>query len=208
MLVGCHRPGTYYWSNDLGQNWQPLDGAPSTIEVYQPWMVYLGKGKVACAGHYGADDPIKSRDQFISIHTFNVDVLQKTSRVKLWIDRDYDRAEKAVPQFLHNFAHNRTAHRSPTRKLRYGTLAATGPDTIRSTASARRSHESRREIGYGANRFGRTWRTFVLPEFDGVQDIHASYQLVVRFNADDKYPEFERAELPQLEFYANSGLDP
>src|SRR2546422_6526361 len=35
ILIGCHRPGNYYWSDDLGQNWQPLEGAPSSIEVYR-----------------------------------------------------------------------------------------------------------------------------------------------------------------------------
>ena len=47
-----------------------------------------------------------------------------------------------------------------------------------------------------------------LPEFDDVADIHASYQLVIRFNSDHKYREYVSAQLPQLEFYANSGLDP
>ncbi len=47
-----------------------------------------------------------------------------------------------------------------------------------------------------------------LPEFDGVSDIHASYQIVIRFNADRKDPAFNAASLPQLEYYANSGLDP
>ena len=47
-----------------------------------------------------------------------------------------------------------------------------------------------------------------LLEFDGIADIHKSYQMVIRFNADHEYPDFKPAQLPQLEFYANSGLDP
>jgi hypothetical protein len=31
---------------------------------------------------------------------------------------------------------------------------------------------------------------------------------VIRFNADHKYAAYDSAELPQLEYYANSGLDP
>ncbi|PYJ04249.1 MAG: hypothetical protein DME25_10260, partial [Verrucomicrobia bacterium] len=27
LLIGSHRPGTYYWSADLGRNWHPLEGA-------------------------------------------------------------------------------------------------------------------------------------------------------------------------------------
>ena len=49
---------------------------------------------------------------------------------------------------------------------------------------------------------------FKLPEFDGVSDIHASYQMVVRFNANRQYSDYKPAQLPQLEFYANNGLDP
>jgi hypothetical protein len=32
------------WSNDLGRNWHPLEGVPTTMEVYQPWIAYLGGG--------------------------------------------------------------------------------------------------------------------------------------------------------------------
>ena len=47
-----------------------------------------------------------------------------------------------------------------------------------------------------------------LPEFDGITNIHASYQMVIRFNANHKYPDYNSTQLPQLEFYANNGLDP
>ncbi len=47
-----------------------------------------------------------------------------------------------------------------------------------------------------------------LPEVDGIADIHSSYQLVIRFNADRADPEYTSTSLPQLEYYANSGMDP
>src|ERR1043166_5379230 len=100
VMVGCQRPGTYFCSTDLGQNWQPLEGAPASDEVYQPWMHYLGAGKVACAGHLGADDPIGGRDQYISLHTFKVQVMRKTGDAKLWIERGYDEARRT---FLNSF---------------------------------------------------------------------------------------------------------
>ena len=38
-LVGCHRPGSYYSSDDLGQTWNRLAGVPDRgPEVYQPWI--------------------------------------------------------------------------------------------------------------------------------------------------------------------------
>jgi cytochrome P450 len=75
-------------------NWHPLDGAPSTIEVYQPWIQYLGNGRVACAGHYGADDPIGARDQSIDLHTFDVRVARKGRPAKLWVEREFDPATR------------------------------------------------------------------------------------------------------------------
>ena len=47
-----------------------------------------------------------------------------------------------------------------------------------------------------------------LPEFDNITSIHASYQTVIRFNADHRDTRYNSAELPQLEYYANSGIDP
>jgi len=207
VLIGCHRPGTYYWSNDLGQNWHSLDGAPSTIEVYQPWIVYLGKGKVACAGHYGADDPIKSRDQFISVHTFNVEVLQKTNRVKLWIDREYDERQK---RFLNSYIISLTSNGAPLADKDitawYVGRDQPGYDSFNSKRIEDRMKAGGKSVRVRTDSSGKAH--LALPEFDGITDIHASYQLLVRFNADNKYPEYNSAELPQLEFYANSGIDP
>jgi len=170
-------------------------------------MVYLGKGKVACAGHYGADDPIKSRDQFISIHTFNLDVLQKTSRVKLWIDRDYDEPKK---RFLNAYTISLKSNGAPLADKDIAVWYVVRDQPGYDSYNAKRI-EDRMKAG-GKSATVRTDPTghahLALPEFDSVQDIHASYQLLVRFNADHKFPEFDSADLPQLEFYANSGLDP
>jgi hypothetical protein len=53
---------------------------------------------------------------------------------------------------------------------------------------------------------GKAW--FDLPEYNGITNIHSSYQVVVRFNPDRQYPDYKPAQLPQLEFYANNGIDP
>ena len=57
ILVGCRRPGSYFWSDDLGQTWNPLTGVGGNGEVYQPWIHALADGRIVCAGHFGADDP-------------------------------------------------------------------------------------------------------------------------------------------------------
>jgi hypothetical protein len=207
VLVGCHRPGTYYWSNDLGQNWQPLGGTPVTMEVYQPWIAYLGNGKVACAGHYGADDPIKSRDQFISVHTFNVEVLQKPTHVKLWVDRKFDAPTK---RFLNSYDISLTLNGAPLPNkdiaIWYVARNQAGYDSYNSKPLKERMVAGGKTVTLHTDSSGKA--ELSLPEFDAVTDIHTSYQMVIRFNSDHKYREYLSAQLPQLEFYANSGLDP
>lgn len=207
VLIGCHRPGTYYWSNDLGRNWQPLEGVPSTMEVYQPWIAHLGNGKIACAGHYGADDSIKSRDQYISVHTFNVEVLQKPAHVKLWVDREYDAPSK---RFLNSYTVSLTLNGAPLADkditVWYVARDRPGYDSFNSKPLKERMAVGGKSVTLHTDSTGKA--RLSLPEFDGITDIHASYQLVIRFNNDHKYREYVSAQLPQLEFYANSGLDP
>ena len=207
VLIGCHRPGTYYFSDDLGQNWQPLEGAPASMEVYQPWIQYLGGSRIACAGHYGADDPIKGRDQFISVHTFNVQVLQKASATKLWVERGYDDAKKS---FLNTYTISLTANSAPLAdkdiQVWYVARDTPGYDSFNSKPLAERMKMGGKIVTVHTDTGGKA--KLDLPEFDGIADIHKSYQMVIRFNHDRKYPDLKPAQLPQLEFYANSGLDP
>jgi hypothetical protein len=207
ILIGCHRPGTYYWSDDLGRNWQPLEGAPATNEVYQPWIQYLGGGKVACAGHLGADDPIGGRDQRIDLHTFNVTVARKTRSPRLWIDRAFDASKKS---FLNAFTLTLSCEGKPLADkdlaVWYVARDKPGYDSYNSKPLEERMKLGGKTITLRTDADGRT--KLELPEFDGVADIHATYQLVARFNADRRDAEYNPAQLPQLEFYANSGIDP
>jgi hypothetical protein len=219
LLIGCHRPGVYFWSDDLGQNWQPLEGAPTSIEVYQPWIQYLGNGRVACAGHLGADDPIHARDQYISLHTFNVQVLRQTARTRLWIERNYDVTRRS---FLNSYTvtlsgfnptspsntNSAGAFPLPSKDVEvwYVSRDAPGYDPWNKKSLGDRMKLGGKTIVVTTRGDGQA--TFSLPEFDGITDIHQSYQMVVRFNPQHQYPPLKPAQLPQLEFYANHGLDP
>jgi hypothetical protein len=207
VLIGCQRPGTYYCSTDLGQNWQPLEGVPASDEVYQPWIHYLGGEKVACAGHLGADDPIGGRDQYISLHTFNIRVLQKTSNARLWIERDFDEKTK---NFLNAYTISLTAGNRPIAEkdvqVWYVARDTPGYDSWNSKPLPERMKLGGKTMTLKTDSAGKA--RLVLREFDGITNIHASYQLVIRFNPEHQYPEYNPTELPQLEFYANSGMDP
>jgi hypothetical protein len=207
LLVGCQRPGTYYWSNDLGRNWRLLEGVPATMEVYQPWIAYLGGGKVICAGHYGADDAIKSRDQYISVHTFKVNAVQKPSPIKLWIDRAYDTPSK---RFRNSYTVSLTLNGKPLANkvitAWYVSRGQPGYDSFNSKPLKERMAIGGKSVALHTDSHGEARLT--LPEFDGVTDIHASYQMVIQFNIDHSYQDYLSAQLPLLEYYANSGLDP
>jgi hypothetical protein len=191
----------------LGQNWHPLDGAPSTIEVYQPSIHYLGEGQIACAGHYGADDPIGGRDQAINLHRFAVESVRAGVAPKLWIERGFDATRKS---FLNSYTVSLTADGKPLANMDidvwYVARGAPGYDSFNS-----RSLEDRMKLGgtrMTLHTGGDGKAKLDLPEFDGVADIHASYQMVIRFNTEHRIAQYVPAALPQLEFYANSGIDP
>jgi hypothetical protein len=207
LLIGCLRPGTYYFSDDLGENWHPLDGAPSTIDVYQPWIQYIGHGVIACAGHYGGDDPIGGRDQSINLHRFSITAAGKPVATKLWISRGYEETKK---RFLNSFTISLTGNGKPLESAAidvwYVARDQPGYDSFNSQPLEARLKSGGKRVTLHTGEDGTA--NLKLPEFDGIASIHASYQMVIRFNADHTDPRYASASLPQLEYYANSGLDP
>jgi hypothetical protein len=184
------------------------------MEVYQPWIHHLGQGRMACAGHYGADDPMGGRDQFISIHTFEVEVRRCTRRPRLWIEREYSEARR---RYLNLYRISLSVNGQPLadqeveawcvereqpgydpwnkvplteRMATGGTLyhLRTGVDGV-----------ARLDLSHLDDLSGRS-----LP----YEPIHHAYQLVIRFNPDRSNPAYQPAFLPQLEFYADGSLDP
>jgi len=106
LLVGAHRSGKYHFSDDLGRSWQVLQGIPDISErlgrseIYQPWIHCLPDGQIACAGHFGADDPVSGEnrvDSFISVQFFRLKVLRKTKDTKILVKRDYNSAQRRWP---------------------------------------------------------------------------------------------------------------
>ena len=207
VLIGCMRAGTYHWSDDLGLNWQRLDGTAGDGEAYQPWIHHLGGGKVACAGHFGRDDPIGRRDQFISLHTFKIQVLRRTVAPKLWIERKFDQARGI---FVNSYTLSLTADGAPLADkdihVWYVTRNASGYDAWNKNPLAERMKAGGKSVTVRTGLDGRA--EVELPEYDAITDPHLSYQMVVRFNADRQYPNFKSAQLPQLQYHAASGVEP
>ena len=105
ILVGCLRPGPCYWSDDLGQTWNPLGGIPDRgPEVYQPWIQALSDGRIACTGHYGYDDPIsagRQHENYINLHVFRLKVNRRTKDTSIAVERKYDATKR---RWLNRFA--------------------------------------------------------------------------------------------------------
>ena len=94
LFVGCMRPGRYQWSADEGRTWYPLADVPDVgRQVYQPWIHCLDDGRLACAGHFGRDAPIRGAgvdDQYLSLHLFRVSGATPGQATRLQIAREHD----------------------------------------------------------------------------------------------------------------------
>ena len=211
ILVGCMRCSNYQWSDDLGVTWWPLEGAPDlSPEMYQPWIHYLGDGRVVCAGHYGHDDPISgpsARDQYLVLHEFRLDVRRRTKSTRIEIERDFDEKRNLWPnaytlrltadgkpladkeiEFWHVMRYS-PGHDSRNSVPLEERMAVGGTLTKRRTDAEGRAHVA-------------------TPELDDVQDRHLSYQFVARFNADLSDADYKPAQSPQFDQYCICRQDP
>lgn len=68
LLVGSRRDKPYSVSNDLGENWHPVDGLPPSL--YQPFLMTLPDGRLANFGHVGSDSAFGEQDMSIGVDRF------------------------------------------------------------------------------------------------------------------------------------------
>ncbi len=194
ILVGCMRAGSYHWSDDLGQTWQGLQGTAGNGEVYQPWIQCLDDGRIACAGHLGADDPIGERDQYISIHFFRLEVRHKTTATRLTMERDYDAATGRWPNA---YTLTLTSDGQPLadKEVTFQYTPGKHLPLPGETLTLRTDVQGKAHVA--------------LPDaFDEVEDRHAAYTVRATFNADRTDPDFKPARAPSMHFYALAHRDP
>jgi hypothetical protein len=207
LLVGCMRPGRYSWSDDLGQTWQPLSGIPDRgPEVYQPWIHALDDGRIACAGHLGADDPVGGRDQYLSVHLFRLKVLRKTKDTQVRVERDFDAARN---RWRNRYTLTLTSDGTPLAgkelEFWYVERGKPGYDSWNKQPLAERMKAGGTLVKVRTGADGKA--SVDLPRLDEIKDLHYSYQLVVRFNMEQTDRDYKPAQTPQLEFYANHYQD-
>lgn len=214
LLVGCMRPGAYYWSDDLGRSWQPLEGVPDRRpEMYQPWIHHLGQGRIACAGHFGADDAPGTRDQYLSLHLFRVTARHRPAHPRLWIERHFDPAQD---RYLNTYTLSLSADGRPLpgREVEVWWVGRGQPgySSWAEVPLEKRMQQGGERLRLRTDAAGRALLN--LPQLDQLEGLdlpcepaHYSYQLVVRFNADRADPHHLPVQLPQLEFYAQGRRD-
>ena len=188
ILVGCMRAGAYSWSDDLGQTWQPLHGAPTSGEVYQPWIRYLPDGRVACAGHNGSDTPISAGrrgENHINLHLFRLKVLQKTKNARIEVERVFDEKTRTYPN-AYRMTLTGEGKPLPDRELQF----KMGKTIIKVRTDANGS------------------ATVALPDKDKITDVHSAYGFVVLFNLDRKDPAYKPVQSQRFSFYAKYYQDP
>lgn len=113
VLVGAMRNGPYSWSDDEGRTWQPLKGTQSC--GYQPMIRQMADGRIICAWHRGADDPIASADQFIGLDLFRLQVDRRTVKTNLALERCFDPGQN---RFLNEYEATLTADGVPVPNKR------------------------------------------------------------------------------------------
>jgi hypothetical protein len=206
LLVGCMRCSQYFWSDDLGLNWYPLEGIPENIrksrENYQPWIQYLSDGRFATAGHYGADNFVGEVDQYLTIHFFRVEVRRRTEKTKLELTRDFDAGSN---RWLNSDRLHLTAADKPLpgKEIEFWYVERDKPGydwQLKNTLDERMKmggHLLRVRTDDSGN------ATVRLPEFDAIEDPHHSVQLVARFNSARSDPAYQPVQTPMFENYSN-----
>jgi len=208
ILVGCLRASIYQWSDDYGLTWWPLKGAPDLApQMYQPWIQYLGNGQVVCAGHYGADDAIKSRDQYLVLHSFQVEVVRKKKTTHLALERHFIEDHASWPNA---YTLKLTADGIPLPnkeiELWYVERYQSGYDAWNSIRLEERMKLGGKLLKLRTDSDGAAQVSF--PEYDKIDDPHMAYQLVARFNADGSDPNYKPTQTPQFSQYCLCQQDP
>jgi hypothetical protein len=209
ILVGCMRPGSYSWSDDLGETWNALTGVGGNGEVYQPWIHALADGRIVCSGHRGADDPIgegRKHENDVRLHTFRLKINQRTKSTRIQVVRDDDKPRRL---WLNRYKLTLTQDGEPLpgKELEfwYAERDQAGYDSWNSVPLEQRMKAGGTMIRAMTNEHGLA--TVQLPKrFDEATNPHLSYQMVARFNADRSDPAYKPYQTPQLEFYANARM--
>ena len=157
----------------------------------------------ASAGHFGFDDVVGGRDQYISLHLFRLQVLRQDEEHEDRSRADFDEsARKSRNSFAVSLTCDGTPLPNKELDVWYVERCEPGYDSFNAQPL-----EERMKIG-GHLLKVRTGPDGIahvsLPGMRDVKNPHLTYQLVSRFNIERSDPGYKTAQTPQFEFYENS----
>jgi hypothetical protein len=170
----------------------------------------LAGGRIVCAGHFGADDPIRearTHQNYINLHAFRLKVNRRTKSTRIEVVRDYDQSAR---RWLNRYTLRLTEEWKPLAarwiEFWYAERYQPGYDSCGAAPL-----EERMKAGsiLKVMTDGQGIAHVQLPSrFDESTNPHLSYQLVARYNMDRADPGYQPYETPQLEFYAHAPMPP
>ena len=201
-LIGAPRNGRYLWSDDDGEHWYPVEGAPPS--GYQQRVLMLDDGRVLFAWHHGADLGYGERgvDMWIGQHTFKLEVLNPKPRTKMSLSRVKD---KNANHYINAF--------TATLTTQDGKPVAGKPVEFSITTKGDAGYDG----GFGRSKPWMSGRTSVAttdengvaradyPEHDKITDPHKSFQICARFDPQRTDRHYIGSTTVVLHHYALTG---
>ncbi len=175
LIVGARRGGVYSCSNDLGENWYEIEGAP--VCKYQPMIEYLGEGRFLTVWHEGGDTRFGEIDMYIGTHSFRIKVsLPKPT--KLTLERELSEDGN---QYINAFRAQLTADGKPVAgrelELRVRNLRLPQPDGRVNPVNVWDSPDIRKAVT-DENGIAH----FVLKDKENIMDVGHCYEVAVSFS--------------------------
>ena len=174
MIVGARRGNVYSCSNDLGENWYEIEGAPKCN--YQPVIECLPDGRVLTAWHFGTDSRFGEYDMHIGVHEFGV-AAECPPPTALTLEREL---AADGSRYVNAFRATLTAQGAPVAgrevEMRVKSTWLPQPDGRMNPVGLWESQDVRRATTDqdGAARFA-------LRDKDVIPDIHHNYRVTVSF---------------------------
>jgi len=174
MIVGARRGKVYSCSNDLGENWYEIDGAPKCN--YQPIIECLSDGRLLTAWHLGGDTRFGEFDMVIGTHAFVVEADLPTP-TKLTLERALS---EDGSRYVNAFDATLTAAGAPAVgrdiEMRVKNNWLDQPDGRMNPVDVWESPDVRKAVTDE-----RGVARFALADKDAIPDIHHGYVVAVSF---------------------------
>ena len=173
LLIGALRCKPYTCSNDLGENWYEIEGAPDSL--YQPMCDMLPDGRFITVGHYMGDPAFGEYDMYIGTHTFRVDASAIPEPTRLDFKRDLSEDGN---QYVNQFSATLTSDGTPVagQRIELRVKQTWLPDRRHNTQDITESDDVRIAV---TDEHGRA--CFRLTDKDRIPHIHDGYQVMANF---------------------------